>query len=217
MHAITSWLLVACLLAAAGQVRANVKAVFAHFMVGNTGSYSVADWQNDISTAAAAHIDGFALNMAVGEATNGASLANAFTAANNLGSGFKLFFSFDYAGNGLWNKADVISLLNQYISNPAYYRRGSQPLVSTFEGPAASADWPAIKAATNCFFIPSWSSLGAAPAWAKGTADGLFSWAAWPEGPNSMTTFTDHSYLDALGSAPYMMGVSLVLYQHAWL
>jgi hypothetical protein len=144
--------------------------------VSNTALYSIADWQDDISKAAAAHIDGFALNMAVGEATNGDSLANAFTAANNLGSGFKLFFSFDYAGNGLWNKTDVISLVNQYASNSAYYRRGSQPLVSTFEGPAASADWPAIKSATGCFFIPSWSSLGAGPAWALGTADGLFSW-----------------------------------------
>ncbi|KAK4149895.1 glycoside hydrolase [Chaetomidium leptoderma] len=207
MRSIISWFLAACLLAA-GQVRANVKAVFAHFMVGNTGLYTVADWEDDISKAAATHIDGFVLNMAAGEATNGASLANAFTAANNLGSSFRLLFSFDYAGNGLWDKQDVVALISQYSSNPAYYRRGSQPLVSTFEGPAASGDWPSIKTATGCFFIPSWSSLGAAPAWAKGTADGLFSWAAWPEGPNSMSTFTDHSYLDALGGAPYMMGVS---------
>ncbi len=206
MHTIT-WLLVASLLAAA-QVHANVKAVFAHFMVGNTGSYTVADWQDDMTTAQAAHIDGFVLNMARGEATNGASLANAFTAAGNLGSTFKLLFSFDYAGNGLWAKTDVIALINQYSSNAAYYKRGSKPLVSTFEGPAASADWPDIKAATNCFFMPSWSSLGAGPAWAKGTADGLFSWAAWPEGPNSMSTFTDYSYTDALGGAPYMMPVA---------
>lgn len=143
-----SWLLGS--LIAVGRAQANVKAVFAHFMVGhcvinlllrsqciqltfhdwvgNTGSYTVADWQDDISKAAAAHIDGFALNMAVGETTNGASLQNAFTAANNLGSTFKLFFSLDYAGNGLWDKADVISLINRYSSNPAYYHRGSSRL-----------------------------------------------------------------------------------------
>jgi hypothetical protein len=63
--------------------------------------------------------------MAVNESTNDASLANAFTAANNLGSSFKLFFSFDYAGNGLWDQAQVIALINKYSSNPAYYRRGS--------------------------------------------------------------------------------------------
>ncbi|KAH6623975.1 glycoside hydrolase, partial [Chaetomium sp. MPI-SDFR-AT-0129] len=176
------WLL-ACLLSAS-HVLANVQAVFAHFMVGNTAMYSMADWEDDMADASASHIDGFVLNMARGETTNGASLANAFTAASNLGNGFKLLFSFDYAGNGLWDKADVIALVNTYAPHAAYYKRGSQPLVSTFEGPAASADWPDIKAATGCFFMPSWSSLGAGPAWAKGTADGLFSWAAWPEGAN---------------------------------
>lgn len=114
--------------------------------------------------------------MAHDEETNGASLANAFTAANNLGSSFKMMFSFDYAGNGLWPKADVIALIQKYASNAAYYHRGSQPLVSTFEGPKASDDWEDIKAKTKCFFIPSWSSLGAVPAWDLGTADGLFSW-----------------------------------------
>ncbi|KAK4139971.1 putative glucan endo-alpha-glucosidase agn1 protein [Dichotomopilus funicola] len=189
------WLL-ACLLSAFHAL-ANAQAVFAHFMVGNTAMYSVADWEDDMADASASHIDGFVLNMARGETTNGASLANAFTAVSNLGNDFKLFFSFDYAGNGLWDKADVIALVNTYAPHAAYYKRGSQPLVSTFEGPAASADWPDIK-----------SSLGAGPTWAKGTADGLLSWAAWPEGAKSMITFTDNSYRDVLGSAPYMMLVS---------
>lgn len=79
-----------------------MKAVFANFMVGNTAAYSVADCQADITKAASSRIDGFLLNMARGEAINGASLANAFTAANNLGFGFKLLLSSDYASNGLW-------------------------------------------------------------------------------------------------------------------
>ncbi len=174
----------------------------------NTESYTIADWEDDISNAAAAHIDAFVLNIAVGEGTNGASLSNAFTAANNLGGAFKLLLSYDYAGNGLWPEDQVITMIQRFSSNPAYYQRGSQPLVSTFEGPAASADWTDIKAQTNCFFIPSWSSLGAAPALAKGTADGLFSWAAWPTDPNNMNTFTDASYFDTLAGKPYMMGVS---------
>ena len=123
----------------------------------NTAEYTIADWENDITLARDSSIDGFVLNMARDEATTGTSLANAFTAANNLGSTFKLLFSFDYVGNGLWPANQVISLIQQYSSNPAYFKRGSKPLVSTFEGPKASADWPAIKAATNCFFMPSWS------------------------------------------------------------
>lgn len=142
----------------------------------NTGNYTVDHWENDMVLARESKIDGFVLNMARGEETNGESLANAFLAAGNLGSDFKLLFSFDYAGHGLWEKQDVIDLINKYSNNPVYYKRGWQPLVSTFEGPKASKDWEDIKRETSCFFMPSWSSLGAAPAWSRGIADGLFSW-----------------------------------------
>ena len=125
--------------------------------------------------AKASSIDAFAINMARDEVTNGQSLANAFIAANNRG--FKLFFSFDYAGNSLWLKADVIALISQYQNDPAYFKRGSQPLVSTFEGWQAYKDWPSIKTTTSCYFVPSWSSLGAKGAMELGVVNGLFSWA----------------------------------------
>lgn len=51
----------AMLSAAAG---ANAKAVVAHFMLANSYSYSLSDWQYDIKAAQDASIDGFALNMA---------------------------------------------------------------------------------------------------------------------------------------------------------
>lgn len=46
------------------------------------------------------------------------------------------------------------------------------------EGPGNGTDWIGIKAATGCFFIPDWSSVGAQAAMgvAGGVADGLFSW-----------------------------------------
>ena len=47
-----------------------------------------------------AGIDAFALNMASGDSTNNATIPMAFAAAEAVG--FKLFFSFDYAGNGPW-------------------------------------------------------------------------------------------------------------------
>lgn len=73
-------------------------------------------------------------------------------------------------------------MLQKYSSSSAHYRYQGKPFVSTFEGPGNTKDWIAIKAATGCFFIPDWSSLGAKPALqlAGGVADGLFSWAAWP-------------------------------------
>ncbi|GJC99199.1 glucan endo-1,3-alpha-glucosidase agn1 [Colletotrichum higginsianum] len=186
---------------------AESKAVFAHFMVGNTEHYGDADFSREISLAQQAHIDAFALNFAYGEKTNDLSLPVIFNVANRLG--FKLFFSFDYAGNGSWPQSDVIQLIERYASEPSYFRHeGIKPLVSTFEGPKAADDWNLIKERTGCFFMPSWSSLGAKKALRPGVADGLFSWAGWPEGANSMDTVIDQSYREFLDGKPYMMPVS---------
>jgi hypothetical protein len=144
--------------------------------------------------------------MAYNDPTNMKALPAAFATADKLG--FKLFFSFDYAGNGNWPRSDVINLINQYSAHSSYYFHRGQAFVSTFEGPSRAADWPLIKAATGCFFVPSWSSLGAKPAVETGVVDGLFSWAAWPWGPQDMDTYVDASYLQYLASLPYMMPVS---------
>lgn len=127
-----------------------------------------------MSMAITANIDAFALNIAAGSALNPLQIPNAFLAAN--AKNFKLFFSFDYAGGGAWLKADVLSLLNTYAHNGAYFLHdGAQPLVSTFEGPNNAADWVEIKKTIGCFFIPDWSSLGAAPALAKEVSSSMFS------------------------------------------
>ncbi|GKT74274.1 alpha-glucanase [Colletotrichum tofieldiae] len=179
-----------------------------HKQITNSANYSANDWIDDISAAQKAHIDAFALNMAYGDATNEKSVAAAFQHASSLG--FQLFFSFDYAGNGPWPKSDVESLINSYAGSGAYFHYQGKPFVSTFEGPDQAEDWIDIKAATGCFFIPDWSSLGAKPAMAKagGVADGLFNWAAWPWGDQDMDTYVDASYKDYLGGKPYMMPAS---------
>ncbi|KAK0666621.1 family 71 putative glycoside hydrolase [Cercophora samala] len=184
------------------------KAVFAHFMVSNADNYTVQDWEHDIQLAKDAHIDAFALNMAYNEGTDSVSIARAFDAAGNMN--FKLFFSFDYAGRGPWPRADVMSTLLAYKDRPAHYRYNGQPFASTFEGPERAKDWLDIKEATGCFFVPDWSSVGAKAAMslAGGVADGLFSWAAWPWGPQNMDTYVDASYLQYLNGKPYMMPVS---------
>ncbi|WYZ38473.1 hypothetical protein EsH8_III_000387 [Colletotrichum jinshuiense] len=187
---------------------AQSQAVFAHFMVTNSANYTADDWIDDISKAKAAHIDAFALNMAYGDLTNERSIAAAFQHASSLG--FQLFFSFDYAGNGPWPKGVVQGLISQYAGSAAYFHYQGKPFVSTFEGPENAEDWIGIKAATGCFFIPDWSSVGAKPAMAKanGVADGLFSWAAWPWGDQDMDTYVDASYKQYLGGKPYMMAAS---------
>jgi hypothetical protein len=116
-------------LALLGPAAVSAKAVFAHFMVGNTGSFTEADWKTQITLAKAAGIDAFALNMARDENTTTTQLPSAFTAAKALS--FNMFFSFDYAGNGAWEKATVIELINDYVGSGAYFYRNAQPLVST--------------------------------------------------------------------------------------
>ncbi|KZL72804.1 glycosyl hydrolase family 71 [Colletotrichum tofieldiae] len=83
------------------------RAVFAHFMVGNTEHCSASDWIDDIKLAQEAHTDAFALNMAKGEPMNAKAIADAFSNSEVLG--FKLFFSFDYAGPGPFSKHEVLS------------------------------------------------------------------------------------------------------------
>ncbi|KAL4982540.1 glycosyl hydrolase family 71-domain-containing protein [Aspergillus falconensis] len=184
------------------------KAVFAHFMVENSKDWNLGAWEDEINLARAAHIDGFALNFGSGVDYD-LTFLKAFVAAKNLG--FKVVFSFDYAGNGPFMKDTVTETLRFWTSYDMYYHFRGKPLVSTFEGPANAADWEDIKAAVDCFFMPDWSSLGAKDALALKTADGLFSWAAWPWGNTNMDTYVDASYLDYLekdGGKPYMMPVS---------
>lgn len=201
-------LILLCAILAACNVQA--KAVFAHFMVGNTESFGVSDWATNIRLAQAAHIDAFALNIAHGWGHNDDQIKNAFDAAAS--TGFKLFFSFDYAGGKTgWPLDDVRSLIRKYGKHAAHYQYNGVPLVSTFEGPKQADDWHTINSGdTSCFFIPDWSSLGAGPAIAagNGVANGLFNWAAWPTGQLNTTTYVDASYRLALNGKPYMMPVS---------
>jgi hypothetical protein len=177
-------------------------------MVGNTGNFTSLDWGNQFSLASAAGIQGFALNMASDWEQNEDALKLAFSAAS--ANGFYLFFSFDYAGGGPWDKQVVMRYISTYGSEKYYWLHDGKPLVSTFEGPGSADDWIDIKASTPCFFMPDWSSVGAGPAMklGGGVADGLFSWAAWPYGARAMDTYTDWSYIQALGGKPYMMPVS---------
>ncbi|KAI9927100.1 hypothetical protein MW887_003483 [Aspergillus wentii] len=192
--------------------KAQAAAVFAHFMMSNTGNYSTSDWEDDLKLAKDAHIDAFALNIAYGNPVNDKAISTAFNVAQNIE--FQLFFSFDYAGGGAWPQEDVIKLLETYTPSEAYYRHDKKPFVSTFEGPSNADDWKVIKKITGCFFMPDWSSLGAKKALetGAGVVDGLFSWAAWPWGPNDMQTYDDASYLQYLNQSgiamPYMMPVS---------
>jgi hypothetical protein len=144
--------------------------------VGNTYSYTQADWASDIAAAQAAGIDAFALNCGSTDTSNGAdtnALNYAFAAAD--AAGFKLFFSFDYAAQGAWAASLVTSTLQTYSSHSSYFKINGQPLASTFEGPGNAGDWASIKQQTNAIFMPDYTSQGPTGAAAEPNVDGLLS------------------------------------------
>ncbi|KOC14525.1 glycosyl hydrolase family 71 protein [Aspergillus flavus AF70] len=211
-------LLLVVLLVGACPVQA--KAVFAHFMLGNSDNYTKANWEQDISAAKEAHIDAFAINTGFGLSIH-RMLTDAFAAADELD--FKLFLSLDYSGDGHWPQDQVIDYLKDFTKLPAYFKTDDdKPLVSTFEGDQAVGDWKNIKDKVDCFFIPEWSALRPEKAISYEQVDGLMSWTAWPNGTDPMTTETDKEYLDALNGKPYIMPVSpwfytnLVRYHKNW-
>lgn len=189
---------------------AEAKSVFAHFMVGNVADFSQDDWTKNIDLAQKSGIDGFALNVAVSTTSYLPTIQKAFAVAEKMK--FKLFFSFDYlGGSGAWDKRDVMDYITMYKGSSAYFVRNGQPLVSTFEGADNRNDWTEIKQNTSAFFMPDYSSLGAAGAAAAPGVDGLFSWDAWPEGASDKSDRVDKDYVSALGGKggrPFMMPVS---------
>ncbi|MCJ1359083.1 MAG: hypothetical protein MMC33_009083 [Icmadophila ericetorum] len=180
--------------------------VFSHFIVGNSASYTVAQWTSDINTAIDAGIDGFALNIG-GDSYTSTQLSNAFTAAQNVGN-FFLFISFDYGANPDFTTAQVQSYVNQYSSSPAYFQYLGKPLVSTFEGPnAGDTDWTII--GSQYSLIPDWSSLGPSDFASRlSEVVGALAWTPWPDFPSAINTTTDEAWISTLNGKAYMMAIS---------
>ncbi|KAL4883840.1 glycoside hydrolase [Aspergillus karnatakaensis] len=201
----------------------HAKAVFAHFMIANAKNYTLSDWTSDITLAKSSSIDAFALNAGFNQKHLHTSFQNAFSAAEDLD--FKLFFSLDYSGDGHWPKDQVITLLKNYTTHPAYFKHDGgntgngegkgKALVSTFEGFQSANDWAEIKKSVSnstagecCIFIPDWTSVGPRKAAAVPAIDGLMSWDAWPAGSNRINTTEDEEYMSILDGRPYIMPVS---------
>lgn len=156
--------------------------VFAHLIIGNTYNYSQQDFLDSITTAHAAGIDGFALNIALPAnfSSTDQSLSEVYAAAEQFDNDFYLFLSFDYGVVPNWDPQTIISYISTYSNSSAQFMYESKPFVSTFEGWQHASDWENIKDQTGCFFIPDYSSQGAAAAAALPNVDGLLSWDAWP-------------------------------------
>ena len=193
------------------------KYVFAHVVVGNTAAHTQSTWEDDITIAKNSGIDAFALNCGYLDSNIPTQVANAFAAAETLGSNFKLFFSFDYLGGGQpWpatGSNSVVSYLNQYIGKASYFRYKGNPFVSTFEGTSNIGDWSqggTIRSAVGkIYFVPDWTSLGPSGISSSlNNIEGFFSWDMWPEGATNKTDSSDLAWQAATPGKTYMMGIS---------
>nr|XP_018261580.1 uncharacterized protein I303_06018 [Kwoniella dejecticola CBS 10117]OBR83738.1 hypothetical protein I303_06018 [Kwoniella dejecticola CBS 10117] len=200
----------------------GTKQLFAHHMVGNTYSYSQSTWADDINQASAAGIDGFALNYG-SDSWQSARIADAYAAAKADGS-FKMFLSMDVTSLGCSSTGDAQNLINTiatYANNSAQAKVGSKVLVSTFAGENCKFGQGSYQDAWNYFdtllaaksidvyFVPAVFadiSTFSSSSW----MDGEFNWnSGWPMGGDPLGTYSDTSYMAALGSSKgYMAAVS---------
>ncbi|KAF8608383.1 glycoside hydrolase [Ceratobasidium sp. AG-I] len=114
----------------------NNKFVVAHFMVGNTFPYTYDTWLADVKLASANGIDAFALNVGSDDWQRD-RVADAFDAARDSGTGFKMFMSFDMAVNPCASPTDAAPLreyITTYASHPSQFRFNGKIFASTFAG-----------------------------------------------------------------------------------
>lgn len=196
MLAILSW---------AAPVPVSDRAVLAHFIFGNTYSYTADNWQNDFTLASQTGIDALVFNIG-GDSWLQTQLDAAFAVAAN--SPTKIIFSFDFAV-APWNTGSVISILQKYANLPGHFKYqgskgGGKSLVSTFDGPARlNVDWVAVKAAVPNIYVVPHLSIDEVRANPPGI-DGALNWNAWATQNNlpidgNSSTVDDHIMQDLLG------------------
>jgi glucan endo-1,3-alpha-glucosidase len=197
-------------------------------MVGNTYPYGVSDWRTDVDKAASYGIDGFALNMG-SDYWQPARIADAYTAAQQSGTGFKMFLSLDMTvmSCSSWTDASaLVGLVATYATHPNQAMRNGKVLVSTFAGSdctfgTGSADgWQhafvdQLKSqGVDIFFVPSVFS-DPSTFQSNSWMDGELNWnSAWPMSDADITTATDVQYINALGSKEYMAAISPFFFTH---
>lgn len=202
--------------------------VFAHHMVGNTYPYTQSNWATDIKLAKAASIDGFALNIG-GDWWQPLRVNDAYVAAEAAGD-FTMFLSLDMTSLSCSSYTDGIvlaSLVKAHASSPAQAMWNGKVLVSTFSGEncyfgqASVADgWTNVFTALlessgiDIFFVPSVfsdpSTFGS-DSW----MDGELNWnGGWPMDGSDLTTSSDETYMNALGTKEYMAAISPAFFTH---
>ncbi|KIL63226.1 glycoside hydrolase family 71 protein [Amanita muscaria Koide BX008] len=205
------------------------KHVIAHHMVGNTYPYTLSNWQSDVSLAHSKCLDAFALNMG-SDSWQPDRVADAYNAAQQSNTGFKLFLSLDMSSLPCSTADHAKALRNlttTFISRPSQLIYNGHAVVSTFAGEACTfgqansqsgwdtqfANHPDLKG--KIYFMPSFFVAPNQISQYSNVLDGYFNWnAGWPtsltssdagNAENDLNTFVysmqaDKSFLDVLNS-----------------
>ena len=151
---------------------ASTKEVFAHYMVCCAAfggpNQGVNGAMQDILMAQSMGLTGFALNEGAwsGDINYRNTTANLFAAAAQLGTGFKLFFSYDGLG-----PSEVIDMMTTYGTHPNYFKVAGRPVLSTFAaggniglGYTSPLDWwskgilePLKAKGIDTYFVPDFA------------------------------------------------------------
>lgn len=190
----------------------STKYVVAHFMVGNSYPYTVDNWLSDIQLAHQSGIDGFALNVGT-DSWQPQQVANAYEAAQQSGTGFKLFMSFDMSSLPCSTAADAATLRNYittYATHPNQFLYDGRVFASTFSGESCTfgqgsvvSGWSSqfiqqLSGTNAVYFVPSFFVDTSTFSTYKGVIDGMFNWnSAWPV---QVTTSYVTSVLGAIGN-----------------
>ncbi|KAH0831955.1 glycoside hydrolase family 71 protein [Lanmaoa asiatica] len=173
----------------------STKYVVAHFMVGNSYPYTQQNWLSDILLAHQSGIDGFALNVG-SDSWQPQQVANAYQAALQSGTGFRLFLSFDMTSLPCGSVSDAATLRNYittYASHPNQLIYNGRVFASTFSGESCKfgqgsvhSGWlieflQQLSGNNAVYFLPSFFVDTSAFQSFSGVINGMFNWnSGWP-------------------------------------
>ena len=102
--------------------------------------------------------DALALNIG-SDSWEETQVASAYAAAESLGTGFKLFLSFDFTAMGC-TLSNIVSLVNTYANHPNQFKFNGKTFISSYEGGClGNAGWASLKDQTNGYAMPFISGL----------------------------------------------------------
>jgi len=129
---------------AATQTNSTPRYVFAHYIVAfATYGETVEGYRREIMEAQAANIDGFALNVGAWDDVQSyykRRVALIYQAAEQLGTGFKLFFSVDFE-----DPTNIVNMVESYANRTNTFRYQGKVVLSSYgHNDVPSMGWPGM-------------------------------------------------------------------------